>query len=185
MDSFWSNIFKGKGDNMEGVLGILKKIPLFKDLNRRELVAIERILHRREYKPNEVIFYQDESGVGMYIIESGTVTDTFEPTNQVLTELHDGEFFGEMALLTESPRSATARAKTHCTLLFFSQADLFGLMEREIKCGKNIVMELAHILGERLRLANDQNQSLQRELHALKERLNALESASHEAGKDQ
>lgn len=185
MDSFWSNVFKGKGKSNEGVLGILKKIPIFKDLSRRELAAVERILHRREYKPNEVIFYQEESGVGMYIIESGTVTVTFEPTDQVLAELRDGEFFGEMALLTESPRSATARAKTYCTLLFFSQADLLGLMEQEVKCGKNIVMELAHILGERLRLANEQNQSLQREVHTLKEKLNALEFPSPESGKDQ
>jgi len=185
MDSFWSNILKGKGDNSEGVLDILKKIPIFKDLSRRELAAVKRILHSREYKPNEVIFYQEESGVGMYIIESGTVSVTFEPTDQVLAELHDGEFFGEMALLTESPRSATARAKTYCKLLFFSQSDLLGLMEQEVKCGKNIVMELAHILGDRLRLANEQNQSLQREIHTLKERLNSLDSASPEAGKDQ
>jgi CRP-like cAMP-binding protein len=173
-DSFWGNIFKGKNEEGE-IIRILKGIPMFEELSNKELVAVERILHRREYKPGEVIFYQDDSGVGMYIIENGKVEITYEPSHQVLAELSDGEFFGEMALLSESPRSATARAKTNTSILFFSQSDLFNLIGLEIKCGMKIIKRLAQILGERLRMSNDQCQ-------ALKEKLNNLTT---ETAKDQ
>ena len=172
-DSFWGNIFKGR-NNENGITGILRKIPIFEELSKKELAAVERILHRREYKPDEVIFYQGDSGVGMYIIENGKVEIIVEPTHQVLAELSDGEFFGEMALLSEAPRSATARSKTSTSILFFSQSDLFNLIGREIKCGMKIIKRLAQILGERLRMSNDQCQ-------ALKEELNTLEA---ETGKD-
>jgi CRP/FNR family cyclic AMP-dependent transcriptional regulator len=170
-DSFWGNIFKGK--NKEGdIIRILKGIPIFEDLNTKELVAVERILHRREYKSDEVIFYQDDSGIGMYIIESGKVEISHEPSHQVLAELSDGEFFGEMALLSESPRSATAKATTTTKILFFSQSDLFNLIGLEIKCGLKIIKRLAQILGERLRLSNDLCQSLKQELQDLKAEIN-------------
>jgi len=173
-DSFWGNIFRSRDREEEGVLAILRGLPFFEDLSRKELTAIERILHRREYKPGEVIFYQGDSGVGMYIIEKGTVAIILEPTEQVLAELHEGEFFGEMALLNESPRSATAIARTHCTLLFFSHEELFSLMDREIKCGLKIVLRLAQITGERLRRSNEQCQALQEELHTLREQLKTI-----------
>lgn len=170
MDGFWGNIFKVRKKDEEGTIGILKKIPIYESLTRKELTAVDRILHRREYKPNEVIFYQGDSGIGMYIIESGSVSIVFETTRQVLTELHDGEFFGEMALLNEAPRSATASAKTHCKILFFSQTDLFDLLERDSGLGMKIVLQLARIIGERLKMANDQVQALHKELHDLKAR---------------
>ena len=166
-DSFWGSIFKSKTKD-KGITGILKEIPIFEELNRKQLAAIKRILHRREYRQDEVIFYQGEAGIGMYIIESGTVSIEYEPTHQVIAELPEGEFFGEMALLIESPRSATAKAKTPCKLLFFSHSELFDLMGREIKCGIKIISRLAEILAERLRLANEQCQALQEELKALR-----------------
>ena len=75
-------------------------------------MAIESILHEREYQTDEVIFRQDEPGMGMYIIASGTVTIISEPSSMQWSELGEGEFFGEIALLDEHPRSASAIAKT-------------------------------------------------------------------------
>ena len=142
---------------------MLKNIPIFDGLSKRELLAVERILHKREYQPDEVIFRQEEPGMGMYIIESGTVEIVAEPSQIQLSELTDGEFFGELAILDESPRSATARSKTQCTIFGFFQPDLFSLIERNPRLGVKIVMRLARIIGERLRKANERTQRIRKE----------------------
>lgn len=160
MNVIWSNVFKFRtqGPGQTQIADILKKIPVFEDLTKRELGAIERILHKREYRQDELIFREGEPGVGMYIIESGKVRIVNEPGKRTLAELAEGEFFGELALLDESPRSATAVAIQPCSILGFFQPDLFGLIERNPQLGVKIVLRLARSIGERLRRANEQLQ---------------------------
>jgi CRP/FNR family cyclic AMP-dependent transcriptional regulator len=140
----------------------LKMIPIFTDLGRRELASVERILHRREYHAGEVIFRQDEPGLGMYIIESGRVRIHADGSLDNVTELGDGEFFGELPLLDGGTRSATAMAKTPCRIYGFFQPDLFALIERNPPLGVKIVMSLAAIIGMRLRAANERVEALLR-----------------------
>lgn len=102
-DTYWSNIFKKVEKEEKSIYAVLSKIPIFRGLTRKELRAIERILHRRSYKAEEVIFNEEEPGVGMYIIESGKVFITLGKSKKVLAVLSNGDFFGEMALLLESP----------------------------------------------------------------------------------
>jgi CRP-like cAMP-binding protein len=160
MNVIWSNVFKlrSEGTRETQVTEILKKIPVFEDLTKRELGLIERILHRREYRKDEMIFREGEPGVGMYIIETGRVQIIQESGKRILAELTNGEFFGELALLDESPRSATANATEPCNILGFFQPDLFGLIERNPQLGVKIVIRLARSIGERLRRANEQLQ---------------------------
>jgi CRP/FNR family transcriptional regulator, cyclic AMP receptor protein len=137
-------------------LAVLEGIPIFKDLNKRELSAIERILHRREYIADELVIRQGEPGMGMYIIESGKVVVLSEPAGVQLSELSDGDFFGEVSLLDETPRSATVVAKCPTRILGFFQSDLFSLIERNPRLGVKIVIRLTQFLGERLKRANQQ-----------------------------
>ncbi|MBI4842913.1 MAG: cyclic nucleotide-binding domain-containing protein [Nitrospirae bacterium] len=161
MNNLWENIFKRK--DKEGIRDILKKIPVFEGLGGNDISHIERILHRREYKEGEVIFTQGTPGFGMYIIEDGSVTIAAEPSMEVLAELQSGDFFGELALLDDSPRSATAVAKTPCRMLCFFQPDMFDLIEQKPQMGVKILLCLARTIGERLKRTNA-------ELHALQEK---------------
>jgi len=138
----------------------LRSIPIFSELGRRELAAVERILHKREYSSGEVIFRQDEPGLGMYIIESGRVSILTDDSLNNMTELGDGEFFGELPLLDGGSRSATAVAKTSTRIFGFFQPDLFGLIERDPRLGVKIVLSLAAIIGMRLRAVNERVQAL-------------------------
>lgn len=183
MDSFWGNIFKSREKREEEITAVLKKIPIFEELNPREVSSIERILHRRTYRPGEVIFHQGDAGVGMYIIERGTVEIILEPVNQVVAEIRDGEFFGELALLDESPRSATARAKTECRMLGFFQSDLFGLIERDPRLGVKIVLRLASIIGDRLKHSNQQMQQLMHRIHELETQIQQLKETTAKGGR--
>jgi CRP/FNR family cyclic AMP-dependent transcriptional regulator len=147
---------------------VLSRVPIFESLSRRELVSIERILHRREYIQDEVIFRQGEPGMGMYVVLEGKIAIISEPESQQLFEMQDGDFFGEVALLDEGPRSATAIARTNCIVLGFFQPDLFELIDRNPRLGVKIVLRIARHIGRRLRQADDWVTALTLELDSLK-----------------
>ena len=92
----------------------------------------------------------------MFIIRNGSVLIQMGKNGKTLAELHEGEFFGELALLDDSPRSASAKANSESKILAFSQPDLFSLMERNPHLGLKIILALARIIGERLKRMNEQ-----------------------------
>lgn len=172
MPPFWSKIFshEKKGEDNQHLIEVLKQMPIFSNLDKRELQAIIRILHKREYAPEEVIFRENEPGMGMYIIEQGTVAIVSESAKLQLTELTAGAFFGEMALLDAAPRSATAIAKTECKLFGFFQPDLFGLIERNPKLGVKVVLGISRLVCERLRQTNKRAFAFNEALQQMKQK---------------
>jgi len=159
-DTLWSNIFRNKGEKEKSIHMVLKQMPIFRDLTNRELKALERILHRRTYKDGEIIFNENEPGVGMYIIESGKVYIKVGKKGKMLALLSDGDFFGEMALLLESPRTASAIAAGPLKMLGFFQPDLFHLLETRPQTGNKILRRLAQMIAERLRQTTLENSEL-------------------------
>ena len=155
MNSLWGNVFKVRQKKDDEIRDILKKVPIFDGLGKRDLERIERILHRRQYQQDESIFLQGQPGLGMYIIEEGTVEIVSGPGRHRLAELHTGEFFGELALLDDSPRTATAIARTYCKLLCLFQPDLLDLLDRNTRLGVKILFRLAGTIGERLKRTNE------------------------------
>jgi CRP-like cAMP-binding protein len=149
MDTFWGNIFRRRS-GPDDPLAVLSRIPIFAALSRRQLQAVERILHRRTYAQGEVVFRQGDPGVGMYIVARGRVLVSQDPGAVELAELGEGDFFGEIALLNETPRSATATALQNTTLFGFFQPDLISILERQPRIGVTVLRGLAEIAGERL-----------------------------------
>jgi CRP-like cAMP-binding protein len=163
----WSRLFGNNNDREHSeptTLDLLARVPLFDEFSRRELAAVERILHRREYCRDELIFRQGERGLGMYIVQQGRVAIISGPDNQQLTELKDGDFFGEMALLDDTTRSATAVARTDCSVFGFFQPDMFALIASDARLGVKMVLRLAKYACLRLRQANEQVVTLTAEL---------------------
>ena len=168
MQSLWKSLLGGPGASENDVL---QTIPLFEELSSRELDAVRRLLHRREYVAGESIFVQGEPGLGMSIIERGAVSIQSEPSGRELVELTDGDFFGEIALLNEVIRTATARAKTDCTLLSLFQPDLLALLDRNSRLGVKVLLALARLVGLRLVEVSDEVEDLTRECEQLRARL--------------
>lgn len=160
MNKLWENIFKSPQKKKDEIDDILMKIPVFQDLKPRALKKIKCILHHREYKTNEIIFNQGDVGLGMYIIETGSVEIVCDPERHILAELQEGDFFGELALLDESPRSASAITKTPCRMLCFFKPELLDLLDRDPKLGSRILFKLAWTIGERLKITNQQVKTL-------------------------
>lgn len=172
MQSLWKSLVGGGSSSSEDDL--LSSIPLFEDLSGREIDAVRRLLHRRDYVAGESIFIQGEPGLGMYIIVRGAVSIQSEPSGRELVELTDGDFFGEIALLNEVIRTATARAKTDCTLLSLFQPDLLSLLDRNPRLGVKVLLALSRLAGLRLVEVSDDVEALTRECEALREQVAAL-----------
>jgi len=171
MKTAWSNLFgykKNAHSDDISTIDVLAGVPIFEGFSKRELAAIERILHRREYIRDEVIFKQGERGAGMYIVYQGQVAVISGPDKQELSIIGDGDFFGEVALLDEAPRTATMIAKTDCSIFGFFQPDLFDLIARDSRLGVKIVLRVARIACQRLRNANERIVSLTDELETMK-----------------
>lgn len=163
----WGNIFKKKNGDTEGILKTLRLVPLFADMNNGELREFEKLIHRRAFKASETIFWEGEPGVGMYIIQRGTVV-IFKHApgegREELATLRSGEFFGELALLDETPRSATAVAKEPSDIIGLFRPDLFELLERKPRLGNKFLFQLATIVGDRLKNTNVEMQALRTQL---------------------
>ena len=166
MASLWDNIFRPQPAT--GKHALLRRVPMFADLDRRELGEVEKILYRRTYDAGEVIFRQADPGVGMYVIERGRVEIVHEPTGRQLTELVDGDFFGEIALLNETPRSARATAVEPTTLYGLFQPELYDLVERLPRLGVKLLLPLAQILGARLIRADEERELAYDEVERLR-----------------
>jgi CRP-like cAMP-binding protein len=149
-----SNVILQKIRGKEGdILPVLRTIPIFEGLGFNDLKKIELIVHKRTFMPNEVIFYERQPGAGMYIIKKGLIklTKTVNEERVKISELKDGEFFGEMSLLDDYPRSAEATAVEKTEVLGIFRPDLFDLIESNPKLGYKILLRLSKRLASRLR----------------------------------
>src|SRR5579862_4009976 len=157
-DGIWANIFR-LGAHTQPLGEILQNIPLFHNLTPKELRILERVVHVRTYQPEETIFAENEPGAGVYVIRSGRVDILLKHENQsstLLAELESGDFFGEMALLGDSARSATAIAREQSDLIGFFHPDLLEIIDLHPVMGAKIAFGLAKTLAERLRFTNSQ-----------------------------
>jgi CRP-like cAMP-binding protein len=91
------------------VADLLKKIPLFSELNQRQLKRIARDFRQRRFKAGTAIVRQNEmSGVGFFIITGGEAS--VDVDGREVARLGAGEHFGELALISEGVRTATVTA---------------------------------------------------------------------------
>lgn len=153
----WSNLFRNWNSQESEKVTALRQVPVFDGLSDKELDEIEKLTHERKYQAEEHIFKDKAPAEGMFIIISGGVEIYLENdgSKNVLAELSDQDFFGEIALLDEEPRSAGAVATSPSILLGFFRPDLLSLMERNPALSSKILTNLGAVLAERLRKTNE------------------------------
>ncbi|MYM29487.1 cyclic nucleotide-binding domain-containing protein [Duganella sp. CY15W] len=131
----------------------LKASALFSSLTPLELKIVDGLMHERRYLADEIIFDEGEEGQALYLVMSGRVIISRQlgAGREVVAELSAGSFFGDLALLDNSPRNAQTRALDNCELAVFFRADFMGLMETDPVIGYKISLALARHIGRRLR----------------------------------
>jgi len=135
-------------------LKLLKNVVLFKDLSMRELAVVDQMFHARHYLADEVIFDEGEEGQGLFVVLSGRVKITLPvDVDTVLIELGPGAFFGEVALLDQSVRTAQARAIEDAEIVALFRTEFYSLLETHSGIASRISFQLARVLAARLRQA--------------------------------
>jgi CRP-like cAMP-binding protein len=169
-NSLWGYIF-GPPRQKRELIELLRIIPAFEGLSANELITVERNLHIRNYKAKDIVFNEDMPGAALYIVKEGEVAIRKNVDNGNAMELAvigERQFFGELALIDEIPRSASAVAKKDTTLIAFSKPDLDNIIERNPKLALKIIHNIARLVCKRLVKTNENMEQLQIELNSLK-----------------
>src|SRR6266481_1008788 len=138
---------------------VLRTVPLFSELTEPDMVSLARLTTRRRYPKDTVVFFENEEGDFFFTITEGRIKVTIlgdDGREVILSVLGPGDFFGEMALLDNEPRSATAIAVEESELLSLHRTDF----QNTIGDNPSISNALIKILTARLRRANHQISTL-------------------------
>jgi CRP/FNR family cyclic AMP-dependent transcriptional regulator len=130
----------------------LAQVPLFRDLSAQELRLLAATVREREYPAGATLLTQGETGVGLFVIVSGRVRvaqHQGDGDDREIAVLGRGDVLGEMSLLDDLPRSATATAIEPTRALVLPVWD-FRASLRE---SPDIAIKLLAVLSRRLRQA--------------------------------
>ena len=155
----WRQVFRrlqervrsGRAEEETATYKLLQNVSIFRQLNGRELHKIEeRLYGPRDWRARETIINQGDPGLGMYIVVSGQVRVAQlgdDGVEQPLATLTRGDFFGEQALIDQSPRPASAYAVQPCSLLVFCRPDLLEFLEGNPPLAAKVVEGLAQAVS--------------------------------------
>jgi len=127
----------------------LRSVPLFRNLDDHATFELCSLLTVREAAGGTPLFFRGDAGDAMYLIETGRVRISVKDADghdATLAELHDGEFFGEMAILDEQPRSADATVLTNTRLAVLSRDDFRAFLHKNPDIALGILTAMIHRL---------------------------------------
>lgn len=127
----------------------LARVPIFANCSADEIATIARAAKPSHFEPGQIIVTQGTPGQAFYLVTSGRVEILRD--GRSLGAFGPGDFFGEMSLLDQAPRSATIRAIEPTECLMLSSWDFKALLERH----PSIAIKLLEVLSRRLRVADE------------------------------
>ena len=130
----------------------LKTVPLFEGLSLDDILSVDAALGQEEYLAGETIVRQGEAGATLFLLAHGqaSVRLGVDAGGKEVAQLQPGEFFGEMSLFDDQPRSATVVALTDCTLLTLER-DRFSTLVLQ---RPDVLLQICKMFGSRLRETN-------------------------------
>jgi CRP/FNR family transcriptional regulator, cyclic AMP receptor protein len=137
---------------------LLKKVALFAGLTQGQLAKVAGIAQPRSYEGGAFLFREGEAGHEVFILLSGKVRISKSVPGigeEALAILEPGQYFGEMALIEDGPRSADAIAHTACSVWVIGRAALDQLMFTDKDLAYVLLWTFVRTLSERLRETND------------------------------
>ena len=138
---------------------LLRSVPIFSELTEADFSSLAKVANRRRYPKDSVVFFENEQGDFFFMILEGRIKVTIlgdDGREVILSLLGSGDFFGEMALLDNEPRSATAIAVEDSELLSLHRNDFQAVLTDN----RSIMVGLIKVLTARLRRANHQISTL-------------------------
>jgi CRP/FNR family transcriptional regulator, cyclic AMP receptor protein len=136
------------------IAAFLKTVRVFGEIADADLAELALRLREHPVKKGQLLFREGDAGTEMFIIRRGTMIVS-KPVRgnveQVLARLGIGDFFGEMSLFDQSPRSATLQAETDAVLLTLDRDSVEHLVRVSPRAAAAFFRSLVHVFIERLR----------------------------------
>ncbi len=133
---------------MARIVDLLKTLEIFEGLPEAELAKIGKLMRERRFAEDQLLFRQGDPGSALYVITRGrvkiSIADQFG-REKVLAFLGEGEFFGEMAVLTGAARSASAQASTDLKVLELRKDDFDVLLAGNVE----VLKEMLRVVNRR------------------------------------
>src|ERR1043165_7162274 len=133
----------------------LREVPLFSEMDEQEAAGIRAIMDIQRFKAGQTIIREGELGNLFYVITEGNVEVTVRDAggaDLVLHEAGPGDFFGELSMLTNEPRSARVRAVENLTTLALERDDFFEFLRTHTHAAIDVMVELGGRLHENDRI---------------------------------
>lgn len=125
---------------------LLKRVPLFSDLNGKELDQIATTMRRRTFSAGQEIAREGESGVGFFVIEDGNAKVSVHGDER--RRLGPGDYFGEIALIAQGARTATVTAESELTAFGMTFWDFRPLVESNASIAWKLLQAFAKTYGQ-------------------------------------
>jgi CRP/FNR family cyclic AMP-dependent transcriptional regulator len=133
---------------------ILSDVPIFSSLDEEGRIELARLCTYCNYQAGEILFHQSDPASAMYLVLDGEVTmsiATPDDKELVVATMRPGDFFGELAMLDGSPRSATANVMQPTKLLRLRREEFVEVLSRQPKLAVAMLASIA----TRLRTTNE------------------------------
>jgi uncharacterized membrane protein len=153
----------------------LAEVKLFELLDKEDLQALAEVIDTEQFNENEILFQMGEPGESLYIVKTGSVELSIKDTagqKIILTIAEEGDWFGEVSMLDEKPRSATAKALVETELFALDRDDLLLLFQRKPGTGLSMMAAMSKMVrqtGEllRTRVSRNVNEEIEEKLSPL------------------
>lgn len=134
----------------------LKKIKMFEELPDEYLDKLAGIISEECFDSGQMIFKEGTAGDALYIINSGCVeirkiTDAAKSTFKTLAIFEKDDYFGEMSLFDDKPRSASASARDSAKILVLKRVDFLKLLQSSPRIAVDQLLGILRVLSDRLR----------------------------------
>jgi CRP-like cAMP-binding protein len=124
----------------------LQRVPLFADLNRREVQQIARLFKERRFPEGETVVKEGSGGAAFFVIESGEATVFIRGKEHTI--LKPGDYFGEIALIDDGTRMATIIAASELVCYGITYWDFRPLVEANGVVGWKLLQRMAKMLRD-------------------------------------
>ena len=126
---------------------LLKKVPLFSDLNDRELRQVSQSMKERTFDAGQLVTQEGRGGIGFFVIEDGTAKVSIG--GQEVRTFGPGDYFGEIGLVADMDRTATITAETELRCFGMTSWDFRPLVESNA----SIAWKMLQVMAQRLKEA--------------------------------
>ncbi len=140
----------------------MKRLPIFADFTEDEIYHLLKLAFEKKYTKEQTLFVEGMSGEVLYIIKRGKV-DICKKTDKgelIIASLGAGSFLGELSLLDEGKRSATARVVEDSELIVVTKKCFQDMLNGDPKITNKLLLHFLRVNAQRLRLTDKRFEAL-------------------------